>query len=144
MTLRGASRWRAYPSIMKRTRKRNKKVASTSRLRMLPGACLDTAYVVRCAYQPHLVEAVEKTGERTTGMHSNLFVSLPCAYCRSLGRRGAQSPARAGSGGASRPATHPGGGGWPGGHGSRSAVRTIAPPHAPCAHIAPGGATASL
>jgi hypothetical protein len=57
--------------------KRNKKVASTSRLRMLPGASLDMAWVVGLAYQPHPVEEGEKTGECTTGLHSNLFVTLP-------------------------------------------------------------------
>jgi hypothetical protein len=31
------------------------------------------------AYQPHPVEEGEKTGECTTGMHSNLFVTLPTA-----------------------------------------------------------------
>ena len=44
---------------------------------MLPGASLDMAWVVRFAYQPHLVEEGEKTAERTTGIHSNLFVTLP-------------------------------------------------------------------
>src|ERR671935_1960282 len=60
--------------------KRNKKFASTSRLRMLPGVSLDMAWVVRFAHQPHLVEEAKKTGERTTGMHSNLFVTLPAQY----------------------------------------------------------------
>jgi hypothetical protein len=60
--------------------KRNKKVASTSRLRMLPGASLDMAWVVRFAHQPHLVEKGKKTGERTTGMHSNLVVTFPAAF----------------------------------------------------------------
>ncbi len=35
------------------------------------------AWVVRFAHQPPLVEEGEKTGECTTGMHSNLFVTLP-------------------------------------------------------------------
>jgi len=58
-------------------RKRHKKVVSTSRLRILPGASLDMAWVVGSAHQPHLVEESDKPGERTTGMHSNLFVTLP-------------------------------------------------------------------
>jgi hypothetical protein len=33
------------------------------------------------------VEEGEKTGERTIGLHSNLFVTLPAAICRALGRR---------------------------------------------------------
>ena len=47
------------------TRKRNEKVASTSRLRLLSGASLDMAWVVRFAHQPHLVEEGEKTGACT-------------------------------------------------------------------------------
>jgi hypothetical protein len=35
------------------------------------------AWVVGFARQPHLMEEGKKTGERTTGRHSNLFVTLP-------------------------------------------------------------------
>jgi hypothetical protein len=64
--------------------KRNKKVARTSRRRMLPGVSLDMAWVVRCAHQPHRVEEGEKTGERTIGLHSNLFVTLPVGVVKAL------------------------------------------------------------
>jgi hypothetical protein len=61
-------------------RKRNRKVARTSRLRILPGVFLNMAWAVRLPHKPHLVEEGEKPGEHMTGRHSNLFVTLPSAF----------------------------------------------------------------
>ena len=59
-------------------RKRNKKVASTSRLRVLTGALLDMALVARFAHQSHLLEEGENMGECTRTTHCTNAHARPC------------------------------------------------------------------
>jgi hypothetical protein len=69
--------------------KRNEKVASTSRLRLLSGESLDMAWVVRFAHQPHLVEEGGKNG----GAHDRA-AQQPFCYASRAPRPGLARQAR--------------------------------------------------